>query len=70
MDDQKGNGALVGSIIIIVILIIGGIYLWKTSLSNRTVRVEQAVTEEDASAAADIETELDSMDLESLDEGI
>ena len=33
--EQKSNGALIGSIIIIVILIIGGIYFWKTSIKEK-----------------------------------
>lgn len=32
--EKKSNGALIGSIIIIIILIIGGIYIWQTKNEN------------------------------------
>lgn len=71
MEPQKSNGALVGSVIIIVILIVGGIYLWKTSLKNKvddSYSMEQV--SDDEANTAELETELNSMDLDSLDEGI
>ncbi len=30
-DTQKSNGALVGSIIVIIIIVLGGVYLWMQS---------------------------------------
>lgn len=33
-EEKKSNGALVGSIIIILILVIGGIYIWQTKMKN------------------------------------
>lgn len=65
MEPQKTNGALVGSVIIIVILILGGIYLLKNSLKE-----ESAPQSENPEAYSDIETELNTMDLESLDKEI
>ncbi len=32
--EKKSHGALIGSIIIIVILIIGGIYIWQTKIKE------------------------------------
>jgi ABC-type Na+ efflux pump permease subunit len=32
--EKKSNGALVGSIIIIIILIAGGIYIWQTKVQK------------------------------------
>ena len=32
--EKKSNGALVGSIIIILILVIGGIYIWQSKVKN------------------------------------
>lgn len=61
---QKSNGALVGSIIIIVILIIGGIYLWKTSLKENTMPTNSL------DETANLEADANSIELESLDEGI
>ncbi|HWA31953.1 MAG TPA: hypothetical protein VG694_00665 [Candidatus Paceibacterota bacterium] len=39
--EQKSNGALIGSIIIIVILVIGAIYFWQTSLRDKELREKQ-----------------------------
>lgn len=65
MEPQQKNGALVGSVIIVLILIIGGIYMWQN-------RPEEKVAPVPASAddTANIEAEIDAMDLESLDEEI
>ena len=65
--EQKSNGALIGSIIIIVILIIGGIYLW----INMEKPTSSPVTEEqNQDSTAELETEINSMDLDNLDDGI
>jgi ABC-type Na+ efflux pump permease subunit len=32
--EKKSNGALVGSIIIIIILIVGGIYIWQSKVQK------------------------------------
>lgn len=69
MEPEKSNGAMIGSVIIIIILIIGGIYLWRTSLSNNRVEVPTLSEEGDNEAAA-LEAELNDLDLESLDEDI
>ena len=60
--EKKGSGALVGAVIIILILLVGGIYVWK----QRAETVPAVPTEK--IAPADIE-ELDSLeqDLNSLD---
>lgn len=68
----KSNGALIGSIVIIVLLIIGGLYLWKNSAREEMLPENSNVSESDdidASAAA-IEAELNGMDLDSLDSEI
>jgi hypothetical protein len=68
---QKSNGALVGSVIIIVILIIGGIYFWQTKLKDKAMPVENvggdSVSSDDS---LNLEADLNSIDLESLDSGI
>ncbi|OGI75989.1 hypothetical protein A3C67_01315 [Candidatus Nomurabacteria bacterium RIFCSPHIGHO2_02_FULL_42_19] len=66
--EQKTNGALIGSVIIIIILIVGGIFLWKTSLKERPVPTDEGSTSEDDTAS--MEAELNAMDLENLDGGI
>ena len=50
--EKKSNGALVGLIVIIIILIIGGIYIWLSSqkaveLQNSQIE-SQSVTDQDA----------------------
>lgn len=64
--EQKSNGALIGSIIIVIILIIGGIYFWQTSLK------EEVAPNSDLSSSntSSLEADLNSIDLDSLDEGI
>ena len=34
IEEKKSNGALVGSIIIVVILIIGAVYIWREEARN------------------------------------
>lgn len=74
--EQKSNGALVGLIVIIIILIVGGVYIWQNSLKERAVLENQAETntETDNSTSIDseatLESDVDGMDLESLDEGL
>jgi hypothetical protein len=58
--EQKSNGALIGSVVIVVILIIGGIYLWKTAVKEKTT----------SDSAANVEANLNSMDMDGLDNGI
>lgn len=74
--EKKSNGALVGSIIIIVILIIGGIYLWQNSIKEKELENQEVFSdikdlfESKDNSASSIETELNSIDLDSLDEEI
>ncbi len=64
---QKSNGAFVGSIIIIVILIIGGIYFWQKSLKDKIENQENSTATNDT---ASLDAEANSIDLEGLDNGI
>ena len=32
--EKKSNGALVGSIVIIIIIVIGGIYIWQSKIKS------------------------------------
>ena len=71
---QKSNGALVGSIIIIIILILGGIYFLKSGIKNAPAPTDNLSSEEESTETsgnlAEIEAEAESMDLESLDSDI
>lgn len=78
----KSTGAIIGSIIIIVVLIIGGLYLWGKQIVEKetqsTMTPEQILSETDAvtdslknqgtsNKISDIETDLNSTDLNNLD---
>ena len=52
--EKKGNGALVGAVIIILILLVGGIYMWKQRAKTLPAPAEEV-------APADTE-ELDSLE--------
>lgn len=67
--EQKSNSALIGSIIIVIILIIGGVYLYKTSVKKQ---IEQRnnpaqVTTDEFSG---LETDLNTTDINNIDSKI
>ncbi len=70
--EQKSNGALIGTAIIILILIIGGIYLWKTQ--EQKVPVVPSPNIQDVSEVIDttsnIENDLNEINLDNLDQNI
>ncbi len=66
----NGNGALIGSMIIVVILVIGGIYFWKVSMEERATELENNTSDSGVESSSEMEAELDSIDLESLDSEI
>lgn len=59
--EKKSNGALVGSIIVIIILIIGGIYFWTTKVEDKVLPDSEntEVNQETEQALTDIETQID-----------
>ena len=63
--EKKSNGALIGSVIIIIILIIGGIYIWqskvKSALEQKKVQSE-AITPMDANALDALEQDFGTTD--------
>lgn len=63
--EQKSNGALIGSIVIIVILIIGGIYFWRQSMKNKEAPAPQM-----QNSANSLDAELNNVNLNNLDNGI
>ncbi len=68
---EKTNGALIGTIIIIIILIIGGLYMWKMSTKNATPATENnSVGQTSPDDTAKIQADLNSTDVDGLDNGI
>ncbi len=71
--EQKSNGALMGSIIIIVILIIGGWYVWKTSVKQK-IQQNNGTTvntpSDNPDDVSNIEQGLNDVKLDTLDSGI
>jgi hypothetical protein len=81
-EPQKSNGALFGSIIVIIILILGGAYLWMQT-KTKEAPLPASLAENDGTGSLDLqipggssgdtldldstEAELDNLDLESLD---
>lgn len=54
---KKSNGALIGSIIVIVILIAGGVYFWMTKVDQKPLLDENQQEALDQTAAAVIEAD-------------
>ena len=65
--EQKTNGALVGSIIIIIILVIGGIYLWRTSVKEEVIPANNNIGTADDTIK--LEGVVNSIDLQGQDQG-
>ncbi len=61
--EKKGGGAFVGLIIIIIILVLGGLYMWKI---NKDTLVDQDVNTE--TKQTEIVTEQDTNDLDLLEQ--
>ena len=67
--EKKSNGALIGLVIIVIVLVLGGIYIW-ISNKNAADRVpvtddqSQTLTDEDSAALDALEQELDGTNTE------
>lgn len=59
--EKKSNGALVGLVVIIIILIIGGIYIWQSN--------EKAEEKTEETQSEDVTSE-DSTDLDTLEQDL
>lgn len=61
--EKKSNGALLGLIIIIIILVIGGVYIWLTN-KNKIIENPQplAVTQDDFNDLNALEQDLNATD--------
>ncbi|OGI94502.1 hypothetical protein A3A03_00030 [Candidatus Nomurabacteria bacterium RIFCSPLOWO2_01_FULL_40_18] len=64
--EKKLNGSFVGLIIIIIILVIGGIYIWisnKKAIEERNSQAQsEAITEQDAAALNALEQDSNTID--------
>ena len=77
--EQKSSGALVGLIIIIIILVLGGVYLWINNTSKETETADPISSNENKADnkdgvtvdnTLDLDANINSIDLESLDSEI
>jgi len=60
--EKKSNGALIGLIIIILLLVIGGVYVWQSN-KNTTLEVETPlITEKDSTDLETMEASLETTD--------
>lgn len=61
--EAKSNGSLVGLVVIIIILIIGGIYIWqsnKNAIENKAQT--QAVTDQDSAGLDSLDQDANTID--------
>lgn len=64
--EKKSNGALFGSIIIILILVIGGIYIWQSKVQKTLEEKkfqEENVIPEDENVLNSLEEEINTTDI-------
>ena len=65
--EKKSNGAFVGLVIIVIILVVGGIYIWQTNkavLENNKNQVE-TVTDQDSADLSALELDASAIDTSS-----
>jgi uncharacterized protein HemX len=62
--EKKSNGALVGLIVIVIILIIGGIYIWQANKNAINPLEESQVSDQDSTELNTLEQDLETADTE------
>ena len=62
--EKKSNGALVGAVIIILILLVGGIYMWKQREETLPVTPGEEVAPADEEGLNSLEQDLNAVDTE------
>ena len=63
--EQKSNGALVGLVIIIIILVVGGIYIWianQKALQEKKL-LQEKITAQDTLDLSKLEADVNSIDI-------
>lgn len=68
--EQKSNGALIGSFIIVIILIIGGLYFWQTTVKEKIAPVNSNTNINEPDSTVNIEKDLNNINLNNLDKAI
>ena len=59
--EKKSNGAFIGLTVIIIILIIGGIYIWQSN--KKTTSNEETVNSADSVELSNLEADLNAADI-------
>ncbi|MFA6077185.1 MAG: hypothetical protein WC735_03890 [Candidatus Paceibacterota bacterium] len=67
--EKKSNGALVGLIVIIIILIIGGIYLWQSNKSPATNTINGQTESVSTTDSTELDTLGQEVDVADIDVG-
>ncbi|HEV7702522.1 MAG TPA: hypothetical protein VGO63_03735 [Candidatus Paceibacterota bacterium] len=65
--EVKSNGALIGLVIVVLILIIGGIYMWQVNKNadmapDTTIGQNSYVTDQDAASVDQLDKDAESVD--------
>ncbi len=60
--EKKSNGALVGLVIVIIILVVGGIYVWQ--MKNKGAVNQTGITTDDSASLEALEADLNTADLD------
>jgi len=58
--EKKSNGAMIGLIIIIILLIVGGIYVWQTN--QKEMPVNETLNTEDSAELNTLEASVETTD--------
>ncbi len=61
--EKKSNGALIGSIVILVLLLLGGVYVWQSEAKKARENREEQVSPEDQAELDQVEKDLNSADV-------
>lgn len=69
-DKKSGVGALVGSIIVILILVLGALYFWGGKLTREEVGVSPEALEQGSDEVADIDADFSDLETINLDEDL
>lgn len=63
--EKKSNGAFIGLIVIIIILIVGGVYIWQSNKAEKTDQNQnqsETITNQDSDQLDNLEAELKTTD--------